>query len=154
MNSKKKGNRVEREISKILSEGFKENFKRVPMSGAYCGGKNYDDKLRKDAIEILSGDIISPDNFKFSIEVKSRKTFNFFDFFNSKSELFSWFEQCENDSNNANKNPMLIIKINNHQAVILFKTTEYDSEFKFKNWNIMMLSEIFQLNKSIFFKEK
>lgn len=69
MNSKQKGNRGERKIVGILNEHFNTTeFGRVPSSGAI--GTVYGNKLSLQATQTLSGDIITPPSFLFSIENK------------------------------------------------------------------------------------
>ena len=38
VNSKKKGNRWELQVCKLLGDAFDDEFRRVPMSGLFCGG--------------------------------------------------------------------------------------------------------------------
>ena len=154
INSKKKGNRVELEIAKIFCERFGKEFCRVPQSGAF--GTNYrKTNLREDAIEILSGDIITPEEFRFSIEVKSRKDFNFFDFFNKKSELHDWLNQCEKDADASSKMPLLIVKINYHETFVFIRPDEMStgSGFKFNRWEILPLKELLEIRTEFFMKK-
>ena len=151
INSKKKGNRVEREIAQTLTERFNKPFKRVPMSGAW-GTNNQQEDIRQDAMEILSGDLIVPKDFKFSIEVKSRKSFNFFDFFNKGSELHEWMEQCLEDAKKSDKLPMLIVKINYHEPFVLTQYPIKVSDMSFQNWQIITLEQFLELEDDLFFK--
>lgn len=73
--SKTKGKSFEREVAKILSEVFNENFERVPNSGAFIGGKN---KVRRSKVDeyqekIFLGDIIPPANWEIVVECKNYK---------------------------------------------------------------------------------
>ena len=147
--SKKKGNRVEREIAKILKGRFNLEFCRVPQSGAVATVKK-NTSLREDAKEILSGDIITPENFRFSIEVKSRKGFSFFDFFSEKSELKSWLKQAEEESEISNKFPLLIVKINYQPIFVMFKASRNFSEFLYNSWQIMLIEDFLSLADNVF----
>jgi len=96
INSKDKGNRVELELAKILTERFGQEFKRVPMSGAW-GTRNREFQVREDAMQILSGDIMCPENFKFSVESKGRIDFNFWDMLNAETknlDIDEWIFQA------------------------------------------------------------
>ena len=70
--SKEKGNAWELEVAKFLEENFEGKFSRVPRSGAMFGGENAENAEgeRQDVVEILSGDIITPKDFPFTIEAK------------------------------------------------------------------------------------
>jgi Holliday junction resolvase len=152
INTKNKGNRVEREIVNILNERFGDGiFSRVPSSGAIQGGKNYNPNLRKDATEILSGDLIVPKNFIFSIEVKSRKDFNFFDFFNKGAEIHKWLDQCSEDAVKSGKIPLLIIKINYHETFVMSQVDFMPEIFIYKNWKIQLLKEFLKNEDNVFF---
>jgi len=118
INSKNKGNIGERAICKIFKERWPEHdWMRVPASGARLGQSN---KIKYSAIEenvkeVLSGDIICPSNFKFSVESKNYADISFWDIFNDSSDLHSWMNQCYEDAAFANKYPLLIVKINRHK---------------------------------------
>jgi len=113
VNSKKKGNRFELEMAKRLSEFFDE---RVPTSGAFVGGKNRvkHHDIREDAKDILSGDLITPSWFPFSIECKFHNDEpKFHHFLSGSSILFDeWWEQAKSDAEFADKHPMLVMKVN------------------------------------------
>lgn len=149
INSKKKGNRVEREIAKVLKGRFNLEFCRVPQSGAMATVKKNTD-LREDAKEIMCGDIISPENFRFSIEVKGRKSFNFFEFFSEKSELKSWLEQAKEEAKISKKFPLLVVKINYQPTFVMFEYEEQISTFLFNSWQIMLLKDFLSCRDEIF----
>jgi len=153
VNGKKKGNRVELDLSKILSERFNRTFKRVPMSGAF-GTFNRNSNLREDAMEILSGDIICPENFKFSIECKGRKDFNFWDLLNEDTknlEINEWIFQVENDALNSKKEPLLYIKVNNKKAFVLFPKKIFKSKVTYGNYSILRFDYFLKFDDSFFF---
>ena len=79
MNSNKKGKSWELEASHLLQQYYGGTFARVPRSGAMFGGKNikYAEGQRTDVKEIMSGDIICPKDFPFSVETKSYSSFDF-----------------------------------------------------------------------------
>lgn len=114
VNGKAKGNAFEREIANAFSDFFKDTFKRVPQSGALVGGVNrriVEDGLRKDAVEILAGDIITPEWFPFSLECKSYKDFAFHQVLTGENKVLDeWLRQAEDDAAVSNKTMLLIMK--------------------------------------------
>ncbi len=155
INGKKKGNRVENELARILSERFNRKFTRVPMSGGW-GTINRASGIREDALEVLSGDLMAPKDFKFSIESKSRMDFNFWDFINEDTkelDIDNWIFQVENDAAATNKMPLLYIKINNRKPFVLFPKKLYESTMTYKEYSIMRFDYFLQLEDSFFFEE-
>ena len=121
INSKNKGSSWERALCKILKERFPgRDFSRVPTSGAFFGKSNKERRsLAEDNVkEVLSGDIICPSDFKFSVECKSYANISFWDLFNESSDLHSWMRQCSEDAEFTNKIPLLVVKINNHKPFV------------------------------------
>ena len=118
---KKKGNRVELQFAKVLTERFNKPFKRVPASGAH-GTRLAESDVRQDAKEILTGDLICPKGFRFSVEVKSRADFNFWDLINAdtKNEIDEWIEQAEGDAKIAGKDMLIIVKVNNRKPFVIY----------------------------------
>ena len=66
-NSSRKGKRGEQKIGNLFKEQFNLPFSRVPQSGAIGTRADLTDEAKK----ILSGDIITPDNFCWSLENKT-----------------------------------------------------------------------------------
>jgi hypothetical protein len=153
INSKSKGNRVENELAKILSERFNRKFTRVPMSGGW-GTSNRSSGVREDALEVLSGDLMAPKDFKFAIESKSRSDFNFWDFINEDTkelDIDSWLFQVENDAKATNKEPLLYIKINNRKPFVMFPKKLYEATMTYKEYSIMRFDYFLQLEDNFFF---
>ena len=67
LNSKVKGNRVERNLCKLLTAHFGRNFSRSVGSGNRWGQVTC---MPEHARQTLSGDICPPENFKWVIECK------------------------------------------------------------------------------------
>jgi hypothetical protein len=155
INAKAKGNRVELQLAKILTERFDTDFKRAPMSGGW-GTSNRNTTLN-EAKEILSGDLIVPKNFKFSIESKSRADFNFWDMLNEDTinlEINNWILQANNDAECVGKKPLIFIKINNKKPFVLFPQ-EMDEEclVTYKGYCIMRFDYFLKKEDSFFFEE-
>lgn len=154
INAKQKGNRNELELAKILTERFGTDFKRAPMSGGW-GTANSASTL-DEAKDVLSGDLIVPKNFKFSVECKSRIEFNFWDFLNQDNfnlEIDDWITQVENDASCVSKEPLLYVKINRKKPFVLFPKKLYEGEMTYKKYNIMRFDYFLNFKDSFFFEE-
>jgi hypothetical protein len=152
-NPKRKGNKNELVVAKLLSERFKQSFKRVPMSGGW-GTANENTDVRQDAKEILSGDIICPSNFKFSIEVKSRANFNFWELLNKENTEFDeWIKQAEREAVLSKREFLLIIKINNKKLFAVIKHPDFMVLpcLKYKDYDIIRLDYLLQIEDKFFF---
>ena len=105
INSKQKGNRAERELAQILTEHFGVPFARV---GVASGARVKNTKLPDNAIGVMTGDLIPPAGFRFSIEAKSEKVN--IDFFTRSALFGKWLTQATNDASSISKIPMLCWK--------------------------------------------
>jgi hypothetical protein len=99
INSKKKGNRGERKIVDILNKHFStKEFARVPASGATSTIHT----LSKGSVKSYCGDIITPDNFKFSIENKCGYDIDLYNIFKEDSgdrnQFVDFINQSKKDS--------------------------------------------------------
>lgn len=169
-NGKKKGNRGELELVHLLNERFKPHkFMRVPNSGAIFGASNYakNSGVEQQIIEALSSDIITPSGFLHALEHKfySQDSVRLGHLLRDKEEdeIKDWWLQASTDAKKSNKNPLLVIKLDNSERVCVIK---YDvlKEFvpKFNNiliWKnkkemlvIVRITELFELPDSFFFK--
>lgn len=128
--SKQKGNTFERKIAKLFSDKFnhmfegKDAFRRNLTSGGYFGGSNAN---RKDSIiadhHIDVGDIMTPPNFKYTLECKFYKTPPTFNsLIKGNAIIDKWLEQAKLQSEVANKPFMIIAKWNDVQEVCIFET--------------------------------
>jgi len=154
INAKKKGNRNELFFAKLLTKRFKKTFKRVPMSGAFStfnAGQN----VNEGAMQVLSGDIIPPVNFKFSIEIKSRENFNFWDLLNNdtKNEIDKWIEQAEQEAKLSHKEPLIIFKRNNKKPFVIIKKELYEGKLTYGDWSLVRWDYFLELPDNFFFKE-
>lgn len=155
INAKAKGNRVENELAKILSERFNRKFTRVPMSGGW-GTVNRNSGIREDALEVLSGDLMAPKDFKFAIESKSRQDFNFWEYLNEDTkelDIDTWIFQVENDAKATNKEPLLYIKINNRKPFVMFPKKLLEASLTYKEYSIMRFDYFLLLEDEFFFEQ-
>jgi hypothetical protein len=155
INSKRKGSRVELEFAKIFSNRFNLEFKRVPFSGAW-GTSNKGQNIREDAMEILSGDILCPKGFKFSIECKAREGFNFWDMLNNDTqhlEIDDWIVQAENDAEISNKEPLIIIKINKRNPFVLFPKKLHETNMTYGKYSVMRFDYFLKIDDEFFWQK-
>lgn len=115
INSKKKGNRWELQVCKILGSAFNDEFRRVPMSGGFSGKSN---KFRnffvnENAVSNLTGDIITPLWFPFIVEAKnyhdSPKIHNLLSI--GDKDLDGWIHQAKDESRTAKKDWLIIFNM-------------------------------------------
>ena len=124
MNSNKKGKSWELEVAHLLSGVFEGNFNRVPRSGGMFGGKNvtHAEGERDDVKEIMSGDIICPKGFPFSVEAKNYASFDFAKIYKGEhKELDDWISQAEADAALSGKEPLISMKFNYKGSFVVFK---------------------------------
>lgn len=167
--SKKKGNRGELELSHILNERFEGyTFARSVQSGAYIGQSNAyrANSMTEEQKLVFAGDIRVPTNFKFTIEHKAYAEASFWDLFNDSSDLHSWMKQAEHDAESVGKQPMLIVKYNFHERIIYVKKEfmeDYqkhwgfglDPIFTHNGWECYWFKEFLnELPNSFFFEEE
>lgn len=157
INSKQKGNRAELECAKIFNKRFPDyTFKRVPQSGAIFGQSNKEntEKIDEEIKITLSGDIICPLNFKFSIEHKAYNEADFWGLFNESSDLHNWMKQCKADAVFVGKEPMLIVKYNNKKRIV-FTRFKFDNYiFEHQGWYCYWLEDYFKNPDNHFFNQR
>lgn len=157
INSKNKGNTAERELCKILEERFIEHkFKRVPNSGAIFGASNRDqaEGMEDIIVNTFVGDIITPTNFKYSIESKFYKEISFWDLFNESSSLHQWFKQSEEDAEFSNRKPMIVAKFNHKKRICFVKEKRKGYVFEHMGWYCYWLEDFLKLKDNVFFEKE
>lgn len=110
-----KGATFERAVARLFTDRFGAEFRRVPRSGAFTGGRNrqINETLGDDAKNVLSGDIFGPMDFKFSVECKNYQDEpKFHHIMAGESRMLNrWLEQADDDAEFADKIPLLLFKI-------------------------------------------
>lgn len=108
-NSKAKGNKGEREVSKWFQEWTGFEFARIPSSGG----------LRWHSTHNTVGDIMCTHErhsrrFLFAIECKNYKDINFEHLIlgNKKVKILEFWEQTKEDAERGNKIPILFMRYN------------------------------------------
>jgi hypothetical protein len=125
INQKRKGNRNEALVAKILSDWTKHEFCRVPMSG----GLRW--KNRMD----ICGDVINTDpefKFIFSVETKAVKGFSF----HKNSKIHTYFDQAQRDADASGKLPFLIVRHNylKEGSYYIFLRLNFEQFLKINNY--------------------
>lgn len=127
INSKRKGNVNELNLTKILAEWTGHEFARVPRSGGLRWRNRMD----------ICGDVINVDpafDFPFSVETKHVAnlgiSLNHPDNLRTNSVVFKYFRQCQRDADATNKIPILMIrnngmKANTYYIFLSLNTPEY-----------------------------
>lgn len=123
VNSKSKGSRFERTISKWFTTWTGYEFNRVPASGG----------LRWKNADNITSDVTCTDSkhskkFKFSIECKNYKDLKFEHILLEKKscKILKFWDQALNDANRAKKLPMLIMKYNGMAKGEAFVMVDYE----------------------------
>ena len=104
-NGRRKGAEYERKMSKVLTLWSGVPFDRVFRSG---GGKNKGD--------------IGPayGMWDFVLEIKNRESWNHSNFWERKGPIWMWWDKVSSEAGDANKVPLLILKKNHRDALIMF----------------------------------
>ena len=127
MNSKDKGRRGEADLCFTLKERFKKPFSRVVSSGARISQVG----LSEQAKLVLTGDIVVPERFRFSIECK----YGYDDIDLSTSfdkgiiKIDNFLTQAKKDANGIGRSPMLCWR-KPHQNWLAFLLEDVPSPYK------------------------
>jgi hypothetical protein len=148
VNGKIKGSTFERTISKLFTEWWNKwelegKFYRTPGSGALAY------RQRDDVI----GDLTTPAGFMFTIEVKNREDWKCEDLFfegieckATSNSVSGWWAQSCKEAYQAKKYPMLIIKRNFYDPLVMIPVAvrylfdqyddKYDIPMMFRGYNL------------------
>lgn len=161
MNSKQKGNSFERKISNLLSDRFQEAtglekaFRRNADSGSFFGRTNQSRIETHGTEHAQFGDIIAPDNFRFTVECKHYKEPPSLNAIIKQDwkQLDEWLEQAQQDGKNAGKDWMVIIKYNRiDEFVVLPETYDvFQPVIYYKGCVFVPLKEFLKGEDSFFF---
>lgn len=155
VNGKKKGNRTELELTKILSSRFNMPFTRSVGSGNRWAQV---EKMTEEATQVFSGDLVVPKGFKFVLE--SKGGYDGIDinsiFTKGNSELESFMEQVMDDSKRCGRKPMVCWKRNRKPwlAFLLTKDLagcEFEYSVKYKEWTGVALETLLKLDNDFFY---
>lgn len=165
VNGKQKGNSFERKIANLLSDRFKEylkedkGFRRNPDSGSYFGGTNTRRQETHNLDYAVFGDLICPRNFKFALECKHYKSAPSFQsiFDHDVKQWDNWLAQAKQDSINAGKDMMLIVKYNNVKEIVFLDHPLIDVPIQFlykDKYCIYKLETVLEHEDEFFFPQR
>jgi hypothetical protein len=134
-----KGKVAERDICHELESIFKGDiFRRVPSSGAFMGGFNYNKNMHinDEAKRTLTGDIITPTWMKFSLESKAYDDTPMFHkvLCGEDKDLDKWIKQATDDAAKVDKRMLLLFKITSkRKAFACLEKKVFDEFIKERN---------------------
>lgn len=155
VDGKKKGNRTELELTKVLTGRFGQSFSRTVASGARWAQTT----LSEEASKMFSGDLIVPPKFKWVVE--SKGGYDGIDlnsiFVSGNSELSGFLDQVTKDSKRCGRKPMLCWKRNRKPWLAFVHTTELEGHsFVYRliygKWSGVDLKALLKLDDSFFFE--
>lgn len=154
--SGRKGKRGESKLVKILTERFQKPFSRVIGSGAH----GHSCSLTEEAKLILTGDIVTPPKFRFTIESKHGYEIDLCNAFDKGHRLLDEFmEQAETDGKRINRKPLVCWKKDRQPIIAFLKQNDLPDfrDFKFhmcyNEWVAVSLTELLKKENNFFFEE-
>jgi hypothetical protein len=154
---KKKGNRTELGLVKVLTKRFGEGFSRSVGSGNRWGQVTF---LPKHAQDVFSGDLVVPKGFKRALESKG----GYADidlnsvFVGGNSELDGFLDQVKKDSERCGRKPMLCWKQDRKPWLAFVPTKEleghsFEYRLVYKEWSAVALDELLKIPDSFFVED-
>ena len=159
MNSNAKGNAREREVCLDLETRFNMSFTRTIQSGASATRSTFSKKPREKFIKENTGDIFTPQNFRFTIEAKHYSSFDVFSYWSQNCLLDSWFSQAKSDAARIQKEFLVLFKFNRRKKMammdVLNKKLIAELKIKFvqfsQDYLILTQNDLFSLPDDFFF---
>lgn len=161
INSRRKGNKFENDIAKLLNKTFDtDDFMRTPGSGAFATTH----KLPKHLI--IHGDLITPLKFKFIIECKKGyNNLNLYDLLNYTSQLHNFSGQNQKSCKEVGKASLVILKqdrkkelalvsyLNDHESLVSLLQEQSIPYLITKETSVMLyLKDLLALPRAFFFE--
>jgi len=156
INTGRKGKRREREVAKIFNERFGGGFSRSVGSGNRWSQVA---NLPKHAQDTFSGDLVTPENFAFTIESKGGyddiDLVSVFD--GGHSQIDEFLEQAQFDADRCGRKPMLVWKKSRKPLLGMIKTTDIPHEnweyrLFYREWSMVNLEELLKVDNAFWFK--
>jgi len=138
---KTKGKGYENAVAKFLTETYGEKFIRVPTSGAFLGGQNYDRRLTmtEGQVRAFKGDVIPPDSWnRFNCECKFYKEFLFHKLYSDVKLLDGWITETLDTANQGDLS-LILMKFNRIGEFVAFQDHEdflVEQYTQYKGWKI------------------
>lgn len=155
---KKRGNRTELELVKMLNKRFGGVFSRSVGSGNRWGQVTY---LPKHAQEVFSGDLIVPLGFEWALE--SKGGYKDIDlnsvFVGGSKELDGFLDQVTKDAERCGRKPMLCWKRDRKPWLAFVPTRElqghaFKYRLEYREWSAVALDVLLKLPGEFFLNEK
>jgi hypothetical protein len=122
INSKRKGNRAEWELAKILTKRFGLPFTRVGVSS---GARPKQVELDDSAKQVFTSDLVAPSGFRFSVECKAVNVN--IDLLAQSALLDKFLDQAAFDATSIGKLPLLCWKRNHKGWIAAVPINEIES---------------------------
>lgn len=146
VNGKRKGNRVELELCKKLSDHFNDTFSRSVGSGNRWGQVS---NMPEHAKITLIGDICVPEGFKWVVECKGGydNDVDFSSVFEGCSRIDEFIKQSEKDATQSNRLPIIMWKRSRKPWVAILRSKDVDVSLlaysmRYKDWSILSLNSL------------
>lgn len=159
INSKKKGNRVELELTKILTARFGKPFSRSVGSGNRWGQVS---NLPTHAKTTLTGDICPPEGFKWVIECKGgyedKIDLNGI-FKDGCSTLDGFIEQSQRDCEQSKRLPVIVWKRSFKPWLAMVQSANLPDQenctyrLYYREWVIVQLDDLLKKPDNYWFEE-
>jgi hypothetical protein len=157
INTGRKGKRREREVAKVLNERFGGGFSRTIGSGNRTKQVTF---LPKHAQDTFSGDLVTPENFAFTIESKGGyddvDLVSAFD--GGHSQIDEFLKQAEFDADGCNRKPMVVWKKSRKPHLGILKTLDlphmnWPYRMAYREWSIVPFEELLKEPDSYWFTQ-
>lgn len=139
-NNKARGKTTEREFVSILNEEMRkaelldstEAFYRTEQSGAR---RHVRQKLPREILLTMTGDIHGPTDFPFVVESKGRRSNPDFHKLvcGQKHDIHDWIDQVTADAEEMDKLPLLLMKFASRGMMAAVRASEYETVFRFRS---------------------
>jgi hypothetical protein len=160
INSKKKGNRVELELTKILTAHFGKPFSRSVGSGNRWGQVS---NLPSHAKTTLLGDLCAPEGFKWVIESKGgyEKDIDFRNIVagNDCPQLDAFIQQSSHDHETSGRLPIIMWKQARRPWITFVREKDlpgvvFSSRLHYKEWVGIPLKELLDVTATTYWFEE
>lgn len=153
INCGRKGKSVERALCKILNTRFTTGFSRTVGSGARISQTQH---LTKAAKDVFTGDIVTPENFKFCLE--SKGGYDDVDwhlcFEDGHGQIDYFLNQAKTQSDGCARKPMVCWKRNHRPWLAILLTKDLPSQvvwsyrFIYREWSCVLLNNLLSVEDS------
>lgn len=159
-NSGRKGKRGESNLCKLLTERFGKPFARVPQSGAIGTTREMSEHVR----EAYVGDIVTPQHFRFCIEVKhgyAEIDLSHVIGHGGNKQLDSFLEQASRDAVKIGREPLLCWKKDRLPWLAFMKPGDFWHDalceaspigLRYRAWDAFDLKSVLALDDGFWFR--